>query len=100
MYTETDLNFKMTFDTLKDVVSVDMAVEGGPGGDSEGAEVALVHDALLLSWQGELVLSVLSLLLQVTIHSVSIGHNTGGLGLGFPTVKYAIVQHLEWYSFC
>ena len=59
--------------------------------------MALVHDALLVCWQCELVLCVLSLILQVSIHSVSIGHNTGGLSLGFPTVKYTIVQHLEWY---
>ena len=81
-------------------MSVDVGVEGSPGGCGEGAEVTLVHNTLLIIGQSELVLSVLSLLLQVTIHSVSIGHNTGGLGLGFPTVKYAIVQHLEWYSFC
>ena len=96
--TDTDLNFKITFDTLEVVVSVDVGVEGGPGGGSEGAEVALVHDALLVSWQPELVLGVVSLVLQVTIHSVPIGQNTGGLGLGFPSVKYPIVEDLELQS--
>ena len=93
--TDTDLNFKITFDTLEVVVSVDVGVEGGPGGGGEGAEVALVHDALLVSRQRELVLRALALVLQVSVHSVPIGHNTGGLGLGFPSVKYTIVQDLE-----
>ena len=77
-------------------MSVDVGVEGGPGGGGEGAEVALVHDALLVRGERELELGVLPLVLQVSIHSVTVGHNTGGLGLGFPTVKYPIVQHLEW----
>ena len=76
-------------------MSVDVGVEGGPGGGGEGAEMALVHDALLVSGKGELVLRVLALLLQVTVHSVAIGHNTCGLRLGFPSVKYPIVEHLE-----
>ena len=76
-------------------MSVDVGVEGGPGGGGEGAEVALVHDALLISGQGELELGVVALLLQVTVHSVPIGHNTRGLRLGFPSVKYTVVEHLE-----
>ena len=92
--TETDLNFKMTFSTLEVIVSVDVAVEDGPGGGREGAEVAPVLDALLVSWQRELVLCVLALLLQVTIGS---GDKTVGLGLGFLSIKYRIVQDLQNY---
>ena len=76
-------------------MSVDVGVEGCPGGGGEGAEVALVHDALLVLGQRELELGAVSLVFQVSIHSVTIGHNTGGLSLGLPTVKYTIVQHLE-----
>ena len=47
----------------------------------------------------ELVLCVLALLLQVTLHSIPIGSGdkTGSLGLGFLSIKYRIVKDLQNY---
>ena len=90
----TDLAFKITFETLKVVVGVDVGVEGVPGGGGEGAEVALVDQTLLVRRQAELVLP-LRLVLQVTVHGVPVGHNTRGVGLGLPVVKNSVVEDLE-----
>ena len=42
------LALKVALDALEVVVGVDVGVEVDPGGGCVGAEVALVHDALLV----------------------------------------------------
>ena len=90
---DTDLAFKIALEALEVVVSVDVGVEACPGSGCIGAEVALVHDAILVRGEAELELL---LILQVAIHSIAVGHNTCSLGFWFPIVKNAVVKNLEF----
>ena len=91
------LALKVALDTLEVVVGVDMGVEVDPGGGGEGAEMALVHDALLIRRQSELPLPGLRLLglETVPVDSVSIGHDARGLGLRLCVVEKSVIQGLK-----
>ena len=93
------LVLKVTLDTLEVVVRVDVGVEVDPGGGGVGAEVALVHDPILVRRQTELVLAAARLLLlavlHVAVHRVAArSHDARGLGLGLRRVEDAIVKRL------
>ena len=82
-------------------MGVDVGVEVDPGGGGVGAEVALVHDALLVWRQSELILprSGLSLLgLEVPVDGVPIGNDTCGLSLGLRVVENSVIQSLEIFK--
>ena len=76
-------------------MSVDVGVEGLPGGGGKGAEVALVDQTLLVRGEVELELLTLRLILKVSIHGVPIRDNTRGAGLGLSVVKNAVIEDLE-----
>ena len=94
------LVLKVTLDTLEVVVRVDVCVEVDPGGGGVGAEVALVHDPLLVGRQTELVLAAPALLFLAVLH-VAVDrvaarrHDARRLGLGLCRVENAIVERLR-----
>ena len=93
------LTLKVALDALEVVMGVDVSVEVDPGGCGVGAEVALVHDALLIWRQSELPLAWAGLSLlgleAVPVDGVPIGHDACGLGLGLRVVKNSIIQSLK-----
>ena len=72
-------------------MSVDMSIKVDPSCSTVTTQVTLVHYTILIWGQGELVFARLIFWLDIAIDSISIGHNTCGLGFGLPVVKDAIV---------
>ena len=83
-------------------MGVDVGVEVDPSGGGVGAEVALVHNTLLIWRQSELVLARPGLgflgLEAVSVDGVTIGHNTCGLGLGLRVVENSVIQSLKIFK--
>ena len=88
------LVLKVTLDTLEVVMSVDVSIEIEPRVGCVGAEMALVHNTILIWGQTELVFSII-LTLDIAIDGIAIGNNTGSLGLRFSVVEDSIVQSLK-----
>ena len=84
------LVLKVTLDTLKVIMSVDVGIEIDSCVGSVGAEVTLVDDTILVRRQTELVFPII-LSLDIAIDGIAVGHNACGLGLGFSVVKYSVV---------
>lgn len=96
------LALKVALDALEVVVGVDVGVEVDPGGGGVGAEVALVHDALLIWRQSELTLAGPGLSLlgleAVPVDGVPIGHDTCGLSLRLCVVENSVIQSLKIFK--
>ena len=78
-------------------MGVDVGVEADPGGGGVGAEVALVHDPLLVRGQSEPPLPRLPRLLlrlQVPVDRVAVGDDARGLGLGLSVVENSVIEGL------